>query len=216
MNATDYETPHVMLDIETLGTGPNAAIIAIGAVWFNPLRQDTVEELLRNNKNYYQAITIDSCLLEGFDIDAKTFEWWKHQSTVAKAQVFGRDDSVSIKTAITDFLGKLKPENTLWGNGVSFDNVILKNAADRLRIEFPVGYQNWMCMRTMKNIFNVDFEASGSTLKKPFSFDEPAWAKDAQMIPHFALHDAACQASHVQSIFYKLITNFIPPSYTEA
>ena len=34
---------HVMLDLETMGTGPRAAIVAIGAVAFDPIRKEIVD-----------------------------------------------------------------------------------------------------------------------------------------------------------------------------
>lgn len=44
---------NIMLDLETMGNGSKAAIVSIGAVFFNPLTGETGSE-------FYQVVSINS------------------------------------------------------------------------------------------------------------------------------------------------------------
>ena len=70
----------VMIDIETLGKGHNAAVIAIGAVFFNPLTGETGEQ-------FYQKIDPNDAALYG-QTDGSTMAWWSKQDPAAKAEAF--------------------------------------------------------------------------------------------------------------------------------
>lgn len=50
---------HVMLDLETMGSGPRAAIVAIGACCFEP-------ETGRIGETFYQAIDLESSVDLGY------------------------------------------------------------------------------------------------------------------------------------------------------
>jgi hypothetical protein len=76
---------HVMVDLETLSTKSNAAILAIGAVKFTP--EKGVYD------NYYQVVTTPP-ETEGFHISTETLEWWTKQS--AEAQRFAEASRPSL------------------------------------------------------------------------------------------------------------------------
>jgi DNA polymerase III epsilon subunit-like protein len=59
-----------MIDIETLGLGPGATILSIGAVRFST---DGLGE------EFYREISLQSCQAVGLEIDADTLEWWLEQ-----------------------------------------------------------------------------------------------------------------------------------------
>ena len=57
---------HIMLDLETMGLDPNAAIISIGAVHF------TKDELL---EEFYTAVSLKSCVDLGLTMTQSTIDW---------------------------------------------------------------------------------------------------------------------------------------------
>ncbi|MFM9673750.1 3'-5' exonuclease, partial [Streptomyces galilaeus] len=70
---------HVMLDLETMGQGNNAAIVAIGAVFFEP----TTGEI---GDTFYRKIDLESAAQYG-EIDPNTVLWWLKQSDAARAEI---------------------------------------------------------------------------------------------------------------------------------
>ena len=69
-----------MIDLEALSTLPNALILSVGAVKFNPFNND--EDACPNGTvklpTYYARIDIESQGDE-FDISEPTMEWWAKQ-----------------------------------------------------------------------------------------------------------------------------------------
>lgn len=127
---------HIMLDIETLGVGPNACIIAIGACTFT-------KDRLLDNHIYLLPIW------EG-EMDYSTIEWWFKQTDEARLEVTLKA-KVPLYKALVDLVDYIG-DKPVWGNGVDFDNLIVTNACKRL------GVKNWSykqnrCFRTIKNVF---------------------------------------------------------------
>ena len=69
-----------MLDLETMGNGPNAAITAIGAVKFDPDKGEIVE-------TFYFKVNLESSVKQGGVIDASTVIWWLGQNEEARAEM---------------------------------------------------------------------------------------------------------------------------------
>ena len=63
----------IMLDLETMGTGTQAAIVAIGAVEFDLEKGILGEE-------FYRTVDLSSSISCGGIIDADTVLWWMQQS----------------------------------------------------------------------------------------------------------------------------------------
>ena len=113
---------NIMLDLETMGTGPNAAIVAIGAVAFDK------NEL---GRDFYLAISLGSAVEAGGIMDASTVEWWLQQSEEAKKVFSGRTTNhFEALVLFRDWINNyFEPRNVnIWGNGANFDNVILAQA----------------------------------------------------------------------------------------
>ena len=79
-----------------------------------------------------------------------------------------------------------KKEIAVWGNGATFDNVIIANAYKAVSLDKPWAYRSDRCYRTMINTFQ--------DVRKP----------DMQGTVHNALDDAKLQAKHLCMIFDKL------------
>jgi exodeoxyribonuclease VIII len=164
-----------MLDLETLGTGNNAVIIAIGAVLFD---KDGV-----SNNRFYRRVDPQSCVDAGMEMSVSTIMWWMKQDDAARAEF--NKPSLHISEALQSFshwvetaTGYCKfEERKVWGNGATFDNVILSNAYEACMIEKPWPYWGDTCYRTLKNLFpQIPMERSGMF--------------------HHALDDARSQAEH--------------------
>lgn len=144
----------IMVDLETFSTLPNARIVAIGAVKFS------TEEGVYDK--FYQAIItpraeppgVSFVDTDGFHVSRDTLDWWARQSDKARA-VFTDPNAVLLDVALKAFAdwataGCHVEDVRLWGNGASFDNVILASAYRLRNIDQPWMFYNDRCYRTLK------------------------------------------------------------------
>jgi len=132
----------VMIDIETLGTRSDAAIIQIGACYFD---RNTGEIGLGFSVN------IDpSSMMDKFSVDYDTIKWWMGQSDRARQLVteFPTDIGAAI-SSLHDFLNK--PDLKLWSHA-TFDIPILMHAFEVTHIKFPIHYRKMRDIRTLMDI----------------------------------------------------------------
>jgi DNA polymerase III epsilon subunit-like protein len=167
---------NVMLDLETMGTGPNAAIIAIGAVAFEPTGG--------LGSTFYRVVELASSVEYGGEIDVSTILWWMKQSDAARGE-FARL-GIHIHCALDDFslwIKGYKAPVKVWGNGAAFDNVILRSAFVRAGIEVPWQYSNDRCYRTIK-----------------------ATRPDIKVAPLGTAHNALDDAMHQAGVLMSIVT----------
>lgn len=180
---------NVMLDLETVGQGSNAAIVALGAVEFDIATGATAFE-------FYAVIDLKSSLAFGEPIDASTFEWWMQQDTAAR-QIFFNDERQELNLVLdnfTEWLHKIgKDTIRVWGNGDDFDNVILQNAFK------TTGYRDapWphYANRNVRNMVDLGLDLLGINPKHDLPFEGTR---------HNALDDAKHQAKYVSYIYQAL------------
>ena len=176
---TDTITTDVMLDLETMGTGPDAAIVAIGAVQMD-IERGTVGD------TFCATICLRSAVAAGGVMDADTVLWWLRQTGAAR-QALDRD-ALPIEHALAEFARWLPPKARVWGNGADFDNVILARAYHRLGLAQPWGTYSNRCYRTLKaQRRNIEIVRTGTH--------------------HHALDDAVSQAQHLLAIMESLKPN---------
>lgn len=130
---------NVMLDLETMGKGSTAAIVAVGAVRFD---EHSILSI------FYAVVSLESSMSVGLKADADTIMWWLRQSREAKEEL--RRDPVSIKAVLGRFGAWVGEDPVVWGNGATFDNVILSNAYELAGMARPWSYKNDRCYRTVK------------------------------------------------------------------
>ncbi len=145
----DHNTPqlpefdHVMVDIETMGTLSNAAIVSIAAVRFN-LDGSMGQE-------FYRKIKLQTCLKIGLNIEADTLLWWLKQSDAAREELTNQICSYSITTALIELSGFLsqQKEYQIWGNSARFDLGLLENAYTALKMPSPWTHRQERDVRTL-------------------------------------------------------------------
>ena len=140
----------VMIDIETLGTDSNSLVVSISAVQFD-LKNGTVGD------TFEIGIDLKEQMDKGAIIDADTVMWWLEQSQDAQKQLT-KLTRVPVHTALFEFstwLYKIGVKG-LWGNGATFDNVIVRNlyARHSLKLEVPFWFDR--DVRTIVAIKNID------------------------------------------------------------
>ena len=181
---------HIMLDLETMGTRPDAPIIAIGAVAFVSPTQLTGLEGAKSEipgqvvASFYANVDLQSAVTTGATIDPSTVMWWLKQSDEARAAFDAK--GVDILTALGQFSEWFAAHagdscDGVWGNGASFDNVILSESYKRVGMTPPWPFWKDRCYRTVKSMYpDVPMERDGTH--------------------HNALDDARSQALHLIEI----------------
>ncbi|EGH1318359.1 exonuclease [Escherichia coli] len=185
--STSGTCDHLMIDLETMGKNPDAPIISIGAIFFDPQTGDMGPEFSK---------TIDLETTGGV-IDRDTIKWWLKQSREAQSALL--TDEIPLDDALLQ-LREFIDENSgeffvqVWGNGANFDNVILRRSYERQGIPCPWRYCNDRDVRTIVELGKaIDFDAITDI---PFEGER-----------HNALDDARYQAKYVSAIWQKLIPN---------
>ena len=167
----------IMLDLETMGNKPGAAIISIGAVFFSP--KDGLGE------TFHERIDLEDAVRQGLKMDASTVKWWMEQSDEARQAVMKPGHPLhAVLKAFADWV-PLHADSTeveVWGNGSDFDNVLLGAAYEACSLKAPWKFYRGRCFRTLKNL-------PGAPKAPKFSGTK-----------HDALDDAKNQSTHAIAI----------------
>lgn len=143
---------HIVIDLETLGKGPNAPIAAIGAVLVHDAKP--VDE-------FYRRIDLESAMIPYWkrEADASTIQWWLQQSAEARAEIDGSQPSDYICRALESFSNWMasyfteENEARVWGNGSSFDNVILRSTMSEMSRPLPWQFRFDRDLRTILDLY---------------------------------------------------------------
>jgi len=168
---------HCMIDLETLSTAPNALVLTLGAVHFDPEANEIGEE-------FYIRLNVEDQSALGRDIDPNTIDWWAKQDQAAQDEAFSDEDRVPLKDAIDQFHKFTKGCSAFWSHGSTFDLIILNDIYSQLNKTVPWNY--WQ-MRDTRTIFDIGLS--------------PNMNKEGL---HNALEDAMRQAKGVQHIYAQL------------
>lgn len=181
---------NLMIDLETMGKKPNAPIVSIGAVFFNPQSGELGPE-------FYAVVSLESAMESGAVPDGDTILWWMKQSAEARAAIC-IDDVMPISDALSelDHFIVRNADNPkymkVWGNGANFDNVILRGAFERAGQLCPWAFWNDHDVRTIVTLGRT----IGFDPKRDMPFDGDM---------HNAQADARHQAKYVSATWQKLI-----------
>lgn len=136
--------PDLMVDIETVSTRPNAAILSIAAIPFN---KDTGQY---SNEQFYVEIGED-LYPSDFHVDPKTIAWWDKQPIPRPT---GNETPDGPLRRFQSYLLIQRPIY-IWANSPSFDLVILKEAFRFYEIEWPHEFWNERDVRTLRALGNT-------------------------------------------------------------
>jgi len=158
-----------MLDIETLATTPDAAIVSIGALTFSTDADPIGQEL-------HISVSSESCREHGRRVDKDTLDWWGQQPEAARRVLQG---GRPLGPALAELAGFLADVDEVWANSPAFDCVILESAYRAVGSAPPWEYNQRNDVRTLRKY-------------------SPAWPdREHEGVEHNALDDARHQARSV-------------------
>ena len=146
---------NIMVDLETWGDTNDAAIVSIGAVKFDRMRV---------LERFHVGVTPESNEIYKRQITASTMQWWLAEERAEARKAWFQLEKTDLASALEGFrIWCTTPEEipfdgepyqitALWGNGATFDNVILRSACAATGIEYPVPFWQDKCYRTLKGL----------------------------------------------------------------
>ncbi|WP_423221008.1 3'-5' exoribonuclease domain-containing protein [Enterobacter ludwigii] len=187
---TELLYTHLMVDIEAFGKKADSPVVSIGAVFFDPSTGHTGSE-------FYKVISLESAMASGGVPDASTIIFWLKASPEARSELV-MDDAIPLDDALLQ-LNEFIAENAangaesvqVWGNGATYDNVLLEASYDRTGIPCPWKFWNNRDVRTIVELG----KAIGCKPRYEIPFEGE---------PHKAISDALHQVKYVSAIWQRL------------
>lgn len=173
------------IDMETLSTEHNAALLSIGAVIHDFGTGQQID-------TFYANITPESSIAAGLDVSESTKAWWDKQGQAAQDVL--SVDQRPLRDVLVDFTKWLAGHGVQYaiGNGPRADNQWLESACKAVGMQSPIKYWGDLDMRTLTfigtHILGLDH-----------------WHNTFKGVKHNALHDAINEAEFCNAVFQKLI-----------
>lgn len=175
----------VMIDLETLGTEADAVILSIGLAAF-----DLDKGVVTNTA--YLELPVQEQIDDRRSITASTLSWWMGQygsarkvldsslnSPVLVYPVLKAFEAFFAEVFDTHESDDIRSKLTVWGNGPTFDMVILANLLNQYNIKIPWHFSKVMDLRTFRR-----FVGKGERIENKGT-------------KHNALDDSIAQAEYV-------------------
>lgn len=170
---------HALIDLETMGNNSYAAIVAIGAVKFDPRASG-----YSTDDDFYMVVDLESSMGYGMAADPSTIKWWLAQSDAARRALLS-EEAVDLIDALETFQQWYKGVERFWCHGATFDAVILGNAYQLTHRAAPWNHRDVRDTRTLFELAGMDKTKTGG-------------------IEHHALDDAKRHALDVQAAYQVL------------
>jgi hypothetical protein len=171
----------IMIDLETLATSPDAAILTIGAVKFDPFGKDLQESAMQS---FYVKVDLDSCDRIGLVTNDDTIAWWANQEQAAQDEAFSPEGRIDVVDAFQQLYKFCWGAQRVWSNGAGFDVVICETVFKRIKQAVP---WNFWQVRDVRTAFDL-----GINPNRP------------PVLKHHALEDAWNQAVGIQNVYNTL------------
>lgn len=189
---------HLLIDIETLGTDPDAVVLSIACVPFMLDVHTYFSELV--NAGFVVKLHVQEQIKTHHrTVEDSVAKWWKSQpKEIFDAQVRPSPNDMGLKEGLTLFNkfvagieGYNFNESYVWSRGNNFDFPILKSLYKDAGIGVP--YNDWR-VRDVRTA--IDIMAGTDDGKYEVKFGGDGFEA------HNPLHDAAMDAARLNELFY--------------
>lgn len=156
---------HVMIDIETLGTGPMCVVPQIAVGVFDLSKREFCFDAV-----FMKRIDIRK-YDHHFNIEPSTLWWWSTQDQMMFQKLFlGKEHPYTVLEGMSNFIkrfvSKYPKEVTVWAKPPSFDLKILEAMMNHYQLDWP---WHWCSHRDVRTIQH--FLPDGEFTKSPAAHD---------------------------------------------
>lgn len=189
---------HLILDIETLSTKPNAVVLSLACVPFQFEVTRSFDEYIK--RGFYVKLEVESQFKVGRRAQKETVDWWLMQSAEARLVTKPSDEDVDTRAALAMFSDYVKHirENDgfdndcfVWSRGSNFDFPIMESLHDSYQLHPPY---STLSIRDLRTMFDV---LTGGTRGQY----NPRRGTPRNFLEHNALHDVCMDAIRCNDIF---------------
>jgi exodeoxyribonuclease VIII len=150
---------NITLDLETLSTREDAAIIQIGCCIPEFDRKYVPAQA---GYEFETTIAYEEARCSEFHKDSETMEWWDKQDPATKMVVFsGQSNYLDALTDFVYWISLVKSggaDVAIWGNGSDFDNRLLTYTLDSFGMHKVWNFRNNRDLRTLKALFPMGID----------------------------------------------------------
>jgi len=171
---------HATIDLETIDVRPQATVLSLGAVKFNPL------SFAEPHSELYFKISIDDQDSLGRTTSDATLEWWGKQDPAIMEEAFDQTGAVTVENAMTQISKFAVGVDTFWGQGYGFDYTMLEDMYRSIGRPIPWNFWQILDSRTLFRVCKQDPR------------------KQIQNDLHNALADAYYQSKAIQIAYQEL------------
>lgn len=191
---------HLVIDIETLSTEPNAVVLALACTPF-----------VFEDHTYFSTILAQGIMVKfkveeqvrtyHRHIEESTVAWWKTQSKETRSIIVNPSDKdVSVRDGLIEFNkfvkglnGYSKENSYVFSRGNDFDFPIIKSLYQNANLSLP--YNHWK-IRDVRTA--IDIMAGTDDGKYQIRFG------GKEFIAHHPLHDAAMDAARLNELYHNI------------
>lgn len=163
----------IMIDLETLATSPNAAVIQVGAVAFDS-HSGTVSPF-----PFTADVDLFSAVMLGGEVEAGTAQWWRDRGGLELK------DPRPLREVLGDlskWLAQFKDVKRVWCQGANFDEPVLAGYYLRAGMPCPWSYR---AARDTRTVYDLA--------------EQFGWQKPKGETAHIALRDCLAQVRCLMS-----------------
>ena len=186
-----------MTDIETLGANADSTIFQISAIAFNIATGEHISK-------FNQIADISKNASYEMNVSGSTLQWWlrTNKELFTKLLNDGVGSSSELMESFHVWLCAMATVGDihLWGNGILFDNNMIKTQLETLGLGYPVKYNKDRDLRTLVDLASVKLGLSEKELR--------AKVYDGDLTAHDAMNDVVNQIAMVMHC-YKELTDHV-------
>lgn len=184
----------IMVDIETLGNKIDSTIIQLSAVSFD-IKTGSIYETF----NEVADISKNESTIS---VTGSTLQWWANTNAQLFAELLTRGDlsSEEVLRKFHEWLHVINRDSRqlyLWGNGILFDNAMIRQQFEAIGLDYPIFYRNDRDVRTILELASIKLGKSEKELREEIY--------DNELVAHDAFNDVANQVKLV-SFCYNVLT----------
>ena len=188
---------HIMLDFETLDTGPFPVLLSIGAVVFDPATNEVPTDP-NAAECFFRQISAQSCINRSASVSEATIKWWlSPEREPGRAHILD-NKALPVDKILASFIGwattfaerdsSVVSERCLWSHGLLADVRWLDSYMTSCGYEWPGQLFNYRSMRDTRTVYALAQQKQFFDQVKP-------------KIEHHPLYDCMAQAANLQRAF---------------